>query len=73
MESTGFLSVFGKHSVVDIDLVVLLVRPGVRFAGVNASFSVRQVFWSAKADSRCSGGEEAEGEGVHDFVEDVFS
>ena len=67
--STGVLGVFGKDSVFAVDHVGLGVYLAVRCAVVHALI----VLYSRNnADRRCSGGNEAEGEGVHDFVEDFF-
>ena len=68
MGSTGVLGVFGKDSVFAVDQVGLDEILGVRLAIVVALI----VLSRNNADRRCSGGNEAEGEGVHDFVEDFF-
>ena len=66
--STGVLGVFGKDSVFAVDHVGLDEIRGVRLAVVITLI----VLSRNNADRRCSGGNEAEGEGVHDFVEDFF-
>ena len=66
--STGVLGVFGKDSVFAVDHVGLDEIRFVRLAVVITLI----VLSRNNADRRCSGGNEAEGEGVHDFVEDFF-
>ena len=68
MGSTGVFRVFGKDSVFAVDHVGLDELLGVRLAVVIALI----VLSRNNADRRCSGGNEAEGESVHDFVEDFL-